>query len=300
MILRIGGFPLHRAYDKAYSYKLVLPALLIYGILFVIPSIYGVYYSLTDWTIGKNAIRFIGLENYFTIFQDSELRKSISNTFIYSVVVVIFKNLLGLLLALALNVKMVFNGMFKVIIFLPCVISTIVIGLIFVSILHPDGFLNAFLDWMGLGVFGRHWLTDIKIVMYSIAGVSVWQWAGYHMIIYLAGLKGISKTYYEAALIDGANSFQRFFKIYFPLLAPAININLILSLIGGLKVFSEPFILTNGGPGYASQVIALEVFSKFGQGLWGLGTALNMTLFVFVSVICIPLLYQMRKREIEE
>ena len=136
--------------------------------------------------------------------------------------------------------------------------------------------------------------------MVSIAGVSIWQWSGYHMVVYLAGLQAIPASYYEAAKIDGASALQRFTNITFPMLAPAFNINMLLSLIGGLKVFSEPYALTNGGPGNASQVIALEVFSKFGRGQWGLGTALNVTLAVFVSIICIPVLYNMRKREVEE
>jgi raffinose/stachyose/melibiose transport system permease protein len=295
-----GGFVLNRTLEKMYTYKLIIPALLIYGVLFVAPSIYGIYYSLTDWTIGKATISFIGLKNFETIFQNSDLRKAIYNTFLFAILAVVFKNLFGLLLALAVNVKMALRDYFRVIAFLPCVISTIVIGLIFVPILHPDGFLNSFLQMMGLGFLRQSWLANIKVVMFTIAGVSVWQWSGYHMIIYLAGLQGIPKIYYEAAKIDGANAFQRFRKITFPLLAPSVNINLILSLIGGLKVFSEPFTLTNGGPGHASQVIALEVFTKFGQGQWGLGTALNVALMIFVSIICIPLLYQIRKREVEE
>lgn len=120
------------------------------------------------------------------------------------------------------------------------------------------------------------------------------------MVVYLAGLQGIPADYYEAARMDGATAWQRFRYITFPMLAPAFNINLLLSLIGGLKVFSEPYALTNGGPGKASQVIALEVFSKFGRGQWGLGTALNVTLAVFVSVIAVPVLYKMRKREVDE
>ena len=120
------------------------------------------------------------------------------------------------------------------------------------------------------------------------------------MVVYLAGLQAVPASYYEAAKIDGASALQRFTNITFPMLAPAFNINMLLSLIGGLKVFSEPYALTNGGPGNASQVIALEVFSKFGRGQWGLGTALNVTLAVFVSIICIPVLYNMRKREVEE
>lgn len=283
-----------------YTYSLVVPALIIYGIFFVVPAINGVYYSLTDWNVSKTTINFIGLKNFESIFTDSELRKAINNTFIYAIVVVVFKNLFGLLLALAVNVKMVFRNYFRSIFFLPCILSTIVIGLVFVPILHPEGILNSFLQTIGLGFLANSWLTDTKIVMFTIAGVSIWQWSGYHMVIYLAGLQGISETYSEAAKIDGANAFQRFFKIYLPLLAPSVNINLILSLIGGLKVFSEPYALTGGGPGKASQVIALEVFSKFGRGEWGLGTALNVTLMIFVTIICIPLLYYMRKKEVEE
>lgn len=291
---------MYRTHEKMYTYSLVVPALLIYGIFFVVPAINGIYYSLTDWNVSKTTINFIGIKNFKTIFLDSELRKAITNTFIYAIVVVIFKNLFGLLLALAVNVKMVFRNYFRSVFFLPCILSTIVIGLVFVPILHPEGILNSFLQTVGLGTLVNSWLTDTKIVMFTIAGVSIWQWSGYHMVIYLAGLQGISETYSEAAKIDGANAFQRFFKIYLPLLAPSVNINLILSLIGGLKVFSEPYALTGGGPGKASQVIALEVFSRFGKGEWGLGTALNVVLMIFVAVICIPLLIHMRQKEVEE
>ena len=291
---------MYRTYEKMYTYSLVVPALLIYGVFFVLPAINGVYYSLTDWNVSKTTISFIGLKNFESIFMDNELRRAISTTFIYAIVVVVFKNLFGLLLALAVNVKMISRNYLRSVFFLPCILSTIVIGLVFVPILHPEGILNTFLQTIGLGFLASSWLTDTKIVMFIIAGVSIWQWSGYHMVIYLAGLQSISETYSEAAKIDGANAIQRFFSIYLPLLAPSVNINLILSLIGGLKVFSEPYALTGGGPGKASQVIALEVFSRFGKGEWGLGTALNVTLMIFVAVICIPLLYNMRKREVEE
>ena len=242
----------------------------------------------------------MGLKNYIKIFQDSELRKAIGNTFLYTAVVVVFKNLFGLLLALAFNLKLRTKNYLRAVTFLPCILSSVVIGLIFVPILHPNGFLNTFLESVGLGFLAQSWLTDVHLVMFSIAGVSIWQWTGYHMVIYLAGLQGIAREYYEASLIDGAGAFQRLRKIYLPLLAPSLNINFILTMIGGLKVFSEPYALTGGGPGSASQVIALEVFEKFGRGEWGLGTALNVILMLFVIVICVPLLLEMRKREVEE
>ena len=296
---RNGGVGMRRN-GQIYSYLLMVPALLLFGIFFVGPGVYSIYYSLTDWVIGKEAVSFIGLENYWTIFRSEELTHAIYNTFLFVIIVVIGKNVNGLLLALAVNTRITLRGYFRVIFFLPCVISTIIIGLVFVPVLHPNGILNEFLGSVGLGFLRQSWLVDTKIVMMSIAGVSIWQWSGYHMVIYLAGLQGIPASYYEAAKIDGATAVQRFFKITFPLLASAFNINMLLSLIGGLKVFSEPYALTNGGPGNASQVIALEVFSKFGRGQWGLGTALNVTLAVFVSVISVPILYLMRKREVEE
>lgn len=285
---------------KSYPYAMMIPALLLFGFFFVLPSLYGVYSSFTDWTIGKEEISFIGFENFLTILQSKELRKVISNTLTFAVVAVLFKNINGLLLALAVNLRMKARGYFRVIFFLPCVISTIIIGLVFVPLLHPNGFINDLLSMIGLGILRKNWLVDVNIVIYSIAAVSIWQWSGYHMVIYLAGLQDISRSYYEAAIIDGANAFQRFISITFPLLAPSFNINLLLSLIGGLKVFSEPYALTNGGPGKASQVLALEVFARFGKGQWGLGTALNVTLAVFVLIICIPILVLMRKREVEE
>jgi ABC-type sugar transport systems, permease components len=284
---------------KMYKYSLVVPALLIYCGLFIFPSILGIYYSLTDWYVGKRTINFIGLQNFVSIFHDNELLLALSNTFFYAILVVIFKNGFGLLLATALNKKMALRNFFRATAFLPCVISTIVLGLVFVPILHPDGFLNSLLHTVGLGFLAQSWLTDTRIVMVTLAMFSVWQWTGYHMVIYLSGMQGIDQVYYEAARIDGATPFQQFTKITLPMIAPTININLILSMIGGLKVFSEPYTLTSGGPGFASQTIALEVFSKFGQGSWGLGTALNVLLMVIVSIICVPLLIYMRGREIE-
>lgn len=160
--------------------------------------------------------------------------------------------------------------------------------------------MNRALADLGLGMLQNDWLVNPKIIMFAIAGVSIWQWTGYHMAIYLAGLQSISESYYEAADIDGANFLQKLWYITLPLLRATININVIFSLIGGIKVFSEVYILTGGGPGNISQVLSTEVFAKFGEGSWGMGTALNTLLMLFVSVICIPLLIYMRRQEVEE
>jgi raffinose/stachyose/melibiose transport system permease protein len=162
------------------------------------------------------------------------------------------------------------------------------------------GLLNGCLKAIGLGFLAQNWLVDTRIVMLSIAAVSVWQWTGYHMAIYLAGIQGMTPDYLEAATIDGASALQRLRRVTIPLLAATININIILSFIGGLRGFSEVYVLTGGGPGHSSQVLTTEVLATFAGGRWGLGTALNTVLFLLVAVICIPLLRQMRRQEVEE
>jgi raffinose/stachyose/melibiose transport system permease protein len=285
--------------DIKYSYSLVMPALLVYLVIFVVPSFSGLYYALTDWSPTKSVINFIGLDNFKYIFQDETLLLALKNTFLYTVIVVIFKNALGLLLAVGLNLQLKSRNFLRAVFFIPSIVSTIVIGLVFIPILQPEGLLNTFFRMLGLESFTQYWLSDTAVVMYTISAVSIWQWAGYHMVIYLAGIQTISSDYYEAAQLDGANMFQRFRHITLPLLAASININVILSLIGGLKVFSEVYALTNGGPGNASQVLTTSILSLFGEGRWGLGTALNVVLFMIVAVIAIPLLHQMRKQEVE-
>lgn len=284
---------------KFYQYRLVWPTLFLYSVFFVIPAIIGIGYSFTDWSTFHNSVSFVGLDNFVKIFQDRELSRSLVNTLKYAVVVVIFKNGLGLLLAIAVNTKLKGRNIFRMIFYVPAVISTIAVGLIFTQILHPNGMLNHVLELVGLSFLQQRWLVDSKIIMYSIAAVSIWQWTGYHMTIYLAGIQGIDETFYEAARIDGATFLQELRYVMIPLLRSSININVIFSLIGGIKVFSEVFVLTNGGPGSASQVLATEVFKKFGEGNWGLGTALNTVLLIFVTIICVPLLVVMRKQEVE-
>lgn len=284
---------------RLYSYWLVIPALLLYCVFFIFPMLAGFFYSFTDWSPVKNTLSFNGWENFRYIFRNDVTRLAIKNTLIYAVVVVIFKNLFGLLLAVALNTGLKTRNVLRAVYYAPAIVSTIVIGLVFIPILHPNGLLNQMLTRIGLEALTQYWLVDRKIVILTIAAVSIWQWSGYHMAIYLAGLQGISGEYFEAAKIDGANAFQRFRHITIPLMAASININVILSLIGGIRVFSEVYALTNGGPGNASQVLSTYILVLFGEGRWGLGTAMNTVLFLFVALVSIPLLYKMRKQEVE-
>jgi raffinose/stachyose/melibiose transport system permease protein len=283
-----------------YSYYLILPALFIYCIFFVFPAIVGLFYSFTDWRLDREALRFIGWDNFKTIFTDKTLILAIKNTFIFAIVTVIGKNVLGILLAVGLNMRLRSRNLLRAIFYSPSILSVLVISIVFTPMLRTEGTVNRLFEAIGLGSLSQAWLTNPSIVIWTVAAVSIWQHTGFQMAIYLAGLQSISKEYYEAATIDGAGAWKSFSKITLPLLLPAININLMLTLIGGLKVFSEVFVLTGGGPGNASQVVGTIILRAFGEGNWGLGTAINTLLFVIVTIISIPLLIFMRRKEVTE
>ncbi|MGX1830899.1 carbohydrate ABC transporter permease [Paenibacillus taichungensis] len=283
-----------------YSYYMVFPALLIYSIFFVIPAIAAFYYSFTDWRLDRIDLKFVGWDNFEKIFSDKTLILALKNTAIFAVVTVAGKNIIGLLLAVALNMRLKTKNLLRAIFYSPSILSILVISILFTPMLRTEGTINRVLEAVGLHSLSQAWLTNPSLVIWTIAIVSIWQSAGFQMAIYLAGLQSISQEYYEAATIDGASSWKSFFKITLPLLLPAININLMLTLIGGLKVFSEVYVMTGGGPGNASQVVGTIILRSFGEGNWGLGTAVNTLLFVVVTIIAIPLLIFMRRKEVTE
>jgi raffinose/stachyose/melibiose transport system permease protein len=279
---------------------MIYPALLIYSIFFVIPAIAGFYYSFTDWRLDRLELQFIGWDNFKKIFSDKTLILALQNTAIFAIVTVVGKNVIGLLLAVGLNMRLRTKNLLRAIFYSPSILSILVISILFTPMLRTEGTINNLLEAVGLHSLSQAWLTNPSIVIWTIAIVSIWQSAGFQMAIYLAGLQSISQEYYEAATIDGASSWKSFFKITLPLLLPAININLMLTLIGGLKVFSEVYVMTGGGPGNASQVVGTIILRSFGEGNWGLGTAVNTLLFVVVTLIAIPLLIFMRRKEVTE
>ncbi|WP_455382264.1 carbohydrate ABC transporter permease, partial [Salinispira pacifica] len=282
-----------------YHPLLVIPGFSLYFLFFLVPVVAGFYYAFTNWNMFLSEIDFNGLDNFKRMFTTPVSALAVKNTLIFSVVTTVGKNVIGLGLAIILNQAIRTRNALRAIFFSPSILSYIVIGLLFSSILHPDGLLNSFLGAVGLGSLSQSWLGDKNIVMYTISFVEIWQWAGFHMAIYLAGLQSIPKEYGESCRIDGAGPLQTFFHITMPLIISTFNINLVLSLIGGFKVFELVYILTNGGPGTASQVISTQIFKAFGNGEWGYGTAMNLVLFLFITIIALTVLNLLRRREVE-
>ena len=276
---------------KAYRIKngapyvfMVLPALIIFVTFFIVPLIYTAKYSFYNWTNFSQEITFNGLENYKSIFEDDILVRSIKNTLIFAIVTVTVQSMISLPVSVFLNSKLRGRNIYRAIFFAPAVLSTLVVGYLWKYLMSSSdyGFINQILT--GLGFEKVNFLGDAKIALFAIITISVWQWFGWSMVIYLGSLQSISGDLYEAASVDGANGFQKFWHITIPGLAPAIKINFVTSTISGLKIFDLILSTTNGGPAHQTETILSLMFAKFSEGNYGYAAAFG-TVFLVVSML---------------
>jgi raffinose/stachyose/melibiose transport system permease protein len=265
----------------------LLPGVLIVFIFMFYPAISGFYLSLTDWNGVGDKIDFIGIRNFVEMFKDPVFVIAVKNTFKYCIITVIFQHAISLALAVIIDRGIKWATAYKAILFIPCLLSTIVTGMVFSLIFSPiNGSFNFLLKAIGLKFLQNDWLGNPKLVLYVIIATSIWQYIGYSMVIYLAGLQTIPKDHIEAGNIDGTNAWQRFRYIEFPGIAPAFTINTVLSVIGSLKAFEIVYSMSGGGPANSSEVIATYVYSSgFTSGRMGYGTAVSLFLFVMVVII---------------
>lgn len=272
---------------KIYKTYFTFPALFFYILLFIIPVILNFGYSFTNWNAIKmtgETAKFIGFDNYIDIFQDSELFMVIVRTLIFAAVTTVFKNVIGFLLALALNEGLKTKNILRAIFFLPAMLSPLIIGLIFGSIFMKAGFANQLLTALGLKELTKAWLTTKSTALGTTMFVEIWRQVGFNMVIYLAGLQLIDKSYYEAAAVDGANKRQQLRYITLPRILPSLIINLLLALSQGLKAFDIVFVLTGGGPNGATELINTLVFNQFGKKLYGMSAAYGVILFIITAI----------------
>lgn len=273
-----------------------IPAAMIYGVLFLFPTITSLYFSLTQWNLFS--ARFIGLENFTTFFEEPFLVKGLFNTIFFAVTTSALKTILGLSLGIILTSNILFRGLMRTIVFFPVLVSTIGIGIAFSAMMHPtDGIFNTALA--RIGIEGPGWLTDPNLALLSVALVDVWRGVGLATVIFIAGLVSIPREYYEAARIDGASNWNQFRHITLPLVQPAMTTVVILSFIGGLRLFDLIWAMTRGGPGFSSDVIASVIYKQYQAGFYGLSTAGNLILFVLIALLVMPLIYWFNRREVE-
>ncbi len=273
-----------------------MPAAIIFGIFFLIPTITSFWYCLTRWDL--TTTHFIGLDNFRQFFSEPFLVQGLINTLIYAVITSSAKTVLALLIAVLLTGQIFGRGFLRSVVFFPVLVSTIGVGITFTVLMHPTrGTINAALK--AIGIPGPGWLTNPNLALFSVAMVDVWKGVGIAVLIYMAGLVAISQDYYEASRIDGATRWQQFWRITLPLVRPATITVITLSLIGGLRSFDLIWAMTRGGPGFASDVVASVIYKQYQAGFYGLSTAGNVILFILISLIIFPLSYYFSRREVE-
>lgn len=281
-----------------FQYELFLiPALIGFALFFIWPLISNIFYSFTNWNGLNVTYKFIGIKNYLRMFKDRELLIAIKNTLLYAGLMTLIQNALAIPLAVALDSNIKTKNYLRLLFFLPAVLSPLVVGFLWSYIMAPETGL-LWIIFQNIGLQPVNWLGNKNIVMYSIIMVSVWQWTGWASVIYLANLQGISSEYYDAAKVDGASVWKRFWHITFPMLAPAVTINVLNSLIGSLKVFDIVMSMTQGGPGSASETITTVLIKRaFPEGMLGYGSSIAV-LFLFITVILSAILLSyLNKRE---
>lgn len=279
----------------------MLPAILLVGIFMFYPAIYGFYLSFTNWNGVTTSYKFIGFRNFIEMFQDDIFYLALKNTAIYCVATILFQHLISLSLAVFLHRGLKGSKLYKSIFFIPSLLSTAVVAVVFTVIFNPvSGGLNELLQYIGLSALAQDWLGNPKIALYSIIFTNVWQYFGYSMVIYIAGLNTIPKDLEEAAVIDGANGWQKFLFIDFPSIAPAFTINTVLSMIGSLKAFENVYAMTGGGPINSTEVIATYLYD-FGitANRLGYGSAVSLVMFILIVIISIMQTKLLRAREVE-
>jgi raffinose/stachyose/melibiose transport system permease protein len=268
------------------GYLYVLPAFLIYAAFNIVPLVQGFNLSFYNWD-GITQGTWVGLSNYKDFFTDPIIRSSYLHTLVLIAFYSFIPTAIGLFLAALLS-RMRIRGLtvFRVLLFLPTVLTDVVLAVAWTNIYDPQGPLNNFLRAVGLGSFARPWLGDFHWALPAVGVFGAWEEYGFCMILFLAGVMKIPTSLYEAARVDGANAFREFFTVTLPGLRFELTVVLVLTIIDALGTFDEVYVLTNGGPGTATTVPAFQVYSRaFLSGQVGSAAAMGITLMLIVFAV---------------
>ncbi len=269
-------------------YLWVLPALLVYAVFKLGPMIGGLGLSMLRWDGIKDAV-FVGLQNFQRMADDDKLLPALLHNVQYALGTVAGKISLALFLAILLNQALRGRTFYRTMLFLPVIMSFAVVSILWTWMYNDQfGLINSLLRALGLNALAMQWLGDPRYALLALMFVDIWKWYGFHMVIYLAGLQSIPQEYYEAARVDGATRWQQFAHITLPQLRPVTIVNITLALLGAFNVFEIPYIMTQGGPVNATNVLSLYSYSQaFQSGRIGYGAALSYVILLIVGVIAI-------------
>lgn len=274
---------------SAIGWAFVLPSLIVFILLMFLPILLGFWYSLTDYTGLSKEMNFIGLEHYIKMFSDRYFRVSLKNNVIYAVLYTVLTMILSLFLATMLHMVTKGRKLFRTVFFLPYITSMVSVAIIWKMIFNPmSGPLNTILTQLGIEN-PPQWLASTTWALYAVIIVSVWKSCGYYMLIFLAGLQNIPDSLYESAALDGASGLQKYVRITLPMVSPTIFLNMILVTISSFQVFDLINVMTEGGPGMSTNVLAYRIYYE-GFKRMNMGYASAIAYFLFAVILIITAL----------
>ena len=276
------------------------PALAFYLLFVLVPVIQAAHYSLYNWNGLTPLDNFVGLQNYQTALASNEFQQGVANNMFVIALSLCLQIPFSLTLAVLLNRRFPGRAIFRLIFFLPYVLSEAVTGVVFTLMIQPDSLVDTGFRALGLGGFIQDWLGDPGFVMITLFVIISWKYFGFHMIILLAGLQGIPREIEEAALIDGAGRWQAFRHITLPLLGPTLRVSIFLSMIGALQLFDMVWVMTRGGPVGSSNTMAISMFyAGYINSQMGYGSALAVILFIFALILALAYQRLVLQRDVE-
>lgn len=286
--------------DFIYAFLFLVPALVLFLAFKYYPLLMTLFYSFTDWDGFSGKYQFVFFDNFVIIFRESKIYGAFLNTIYFAVVSILIGTVFQLGLALILVNKLKGNRFFRTVLYMPSVISSLIIGLTWISFFQYNGIINQMLARLGLESLIRNWLADVGITMNVLVAINVWQWAGYGMIIYITGLLSVPTEVNEAAALDGATGWRRFVSITLPLIMPAVTVNMFISITGALRVFELPFILTGGGPVNSTNTVTMQIYNTaFLSNQFGYASSIGLAFFLFIAIITLVQLRITRRMEVE-
>lgn len=280
---------------RTYPHSFYLPAAIIFGVIFIAPTLLSFWFSLTRWTLFD--AQFIGLDNFAQFLREPALTNGMRNTLVYAVVTSGLKVAIGLPLAALLTSRIRLRNLLRSVIFFPVLVSTVAVGITFAVLMHPSkGLINTSLGVIGID--GPSWLTDPPIALLSVAMVDVWKGVGIALVIFIAGILSIPEEYFDAVRLEGG-AWAKFRHVIIPLSRNATFAVILLSFISGLRTFDLIWTMTRGGPGFTTDVITSTIYKQYQAGFYGLATAGNVILLFAVTLIVYPMLRFFARKEIQ-
>ncbi|WP_320673013.1 carbohydrate ABC transporter permease [Patulibacter defluvii] len=299
-----GGAPPARGRRRARAGRrdpwpwFALPAIAFVLIFFAAPFVLNAGFAFSDWSGFSDEISFNGLDNFRALIDQDLFVNAVKVTVLYALVTLVLQTAISLPLALMLVENSRINTVFRSLFFVPVLISPLAAGYVWKGLLAPDGPINGAIAFVLPGGFDWNWLGEPSTALPAVALIDAWKWSGLITLVYIAGLKAIPKEMIEAAMLDGAGAFQRFWRIRLRLLAPAMTFNVAVTLVGALSAYDVVAATTGGGPGDHTTTLNVAMRGQWGQSFFGPASALSLTVTALVIVTAVPLVAWLRRREV--